>query len=128
MTVRSVSVEEWKRANAHRIVECRWGSRITREACQSYQSRTGRYVFHFNGDHQPLCRPNADYVSCFFPEPCPHLLSDEEALHLRERNPDCGREPHERRCRQFEARRRHRLVDPGSMLDEEDSHRSLVTQ
>lgn len=129
MTCAAVTVEEWKQANAGRLIDCRWGCRITRDACRSYQSRTARYVLHFNGDHQPLCRANAEYVSCFLPGPCPHLISDEEASFLtRERNAGYGLPRQERRSRQHEAKRRNRLVDPDAMLAEGDSHRSLLTK
>ena len=77
-------VEQWKRENSDRLISCRWGLKITTEACHAYQTRTARYVFHFNGDRDPSLRVNADYLRCLLPEPCPHLLPDSEAESLPE--------------------------------------------
>jgi hypothetical protein len=127
MSTSLVTVHEWKRVNAHRLIECRWGCRITREACKLYQCRTGRYVVHFNGDNEPLTRANADYVSCLLPEPCPHLISDEAAKNLAGgRNPNFEKPRRERKALQHAERRRKLLVDPEAMLGEDASHRSLV--
>jgi hypothetical protein len=127
MSLPAVTVHEWKQVNAHRLIQCRWGCRITSEACKLYQCRTGRYVIHFNGDHEPLTRANADYVRCCLPEPCPHLISDEEARDMaKERNPNFGTSRGERQTLQHAERRRNRLVDPEAMLSEDASHRSLV--
>ncbi len=34
--------------DCHKLLECRWGCKLTEQACRSYQSRTPRYVIHFN--------------------------------------------------------------------------------
>ncbi len=83
MTPGPVTVAQWVERNAQRLIECRWVGGITPEACRSYQSRADRYISHFNGDRNPCIRVNADYLRCFDPGPCPHLLSDAEALKLR---------------------------------------------
>jgi len=95
-------VEQWKRKNACRLIDCRWGLKITTQACRSYQTRCARYVLHFNGDRNPSPRVNADYLCCLLPDPCPHLLPDSEvetlaeSRHSDERNgnrsirPPCG--------------------------------------
>ncbi len=49
MKASPLTVDQWKELNAHRLVQCRWGCSMTADACRSYQSRTGRYVLHFNG-------------------------------------------------------------------------------
>ncbi len=122
-----LAAAQWKELNAHRLIECRWGCSITVEACRSYQSRTGRYVLHFNGQREPYPRVNADYLNCFMPEPCPHLLPDEEINRLAE---TCGQHNHrttlERRARSRQARETDRLVNPDQMLREAQWNRSLV--
>jgi hypothetical protein len=84
------TVEEWKRIHSKDIIECRWGCRMTKQACGTYQLRTQRYVIHFGGHDAPLTRPNAEYVRCFYPTPCPHLL-----LEARQDDPGLGVEMEE---------------------------------
>jgi hypothetical protein len=127
MSSTAMSPEQWKQAHAQRLIACRWGCMISPEACRLYQSRTGRHVLHFNGDQEPLPRPNADYIHCLMPDPCPHVISEEEAaavaltrsLHRETVKRDRGR-LHER------ARRRNLLVNPDAMLGEGDWSRSLL--
>lgn len=123
----ALTVDQWKELNVHRLVECRWGCSITIGACRLYQSRTGRYVLHFNGQREPYPRVNADYVKCFLPEPCPHLMSDDEVRSWRTLG-DCARirQLSERRALSREARELDRLANPEHMLREEQRNRSLV--
>lgn len=125
MSAAPVNAEEWKLRNRPDLVECRWGCAITREACRAYQSRTVRYVLHFNGDRVPYPRVNAEYVRCFLPEACPHLLSDEEAQAALEARRN-RQMPLERKARQYRGRDRERLVNPDEMLHEERWRRSLL--
>jgi len=81
------TVEEWMELNSHRLIDCRWGCRITPEACRSYQLRGSRYVIHFNGHAETYPRINADYLRCVSPEPCPYLMSDEDAAALQSEMP-----------------------------------------
>jgi hypothetical protein len=124
----ALTVDQWKELNAHRLVECRWGCSITAEACRSYQSRTCRYVLHFNGQREPYPRVNADYLKCLLPEPCPHLVPDEEINGLPE---TCGIHKRgisvERRARSRHARELDRLANPDQMLREAQWNRSLVS-
>jgi hypothetical protein len=125
MSAAPVNVEQWKQRNRGNVVQCRWGCEITLDACRAYQSRTVRYVLHFNGDRVPLPRVNAEYVRCFVPDACPHLLSDEEAheaLEARRRQ----QVPSDRMSRQHRGRIRERLIDPDDMLREEPWRRSLL--
>lgn len=125
MSAASVNAEEWKLRNTASLIECRWGCAITPDACRAYQARTVRYVQHFNGDRVPCSRVNAEYVRCFFPEPCPHLLSDEEARAALEARRH-RQLPLEGKARQLRARERERLVNPEEMLHEERWRRSLL--
>lgn len=120
-------VEQWKTQNADRLISCRWGLRITKGACHAYQTRTARYVLHFNGDRNPALRVNADYLRCLLPEPCGHLLPDSECEGLAEDRPggDDNGQPR-RLIAQIKARTLDRLVNPDRMLNEPDRHRSLV--
>ena len=68
------TVKEWREANQGRLLSCRWGLGITPEACRAYQTRTKRYVIHFNGEPVTYERANAEYVNCMLPDGCPHLL------------------------------------------------------
>jgi hypothetical protein len=129
MRLSELTVDQWKEQSAHRLVECRWGCSMTADACRSYQSRTGRYVLHFNGQREPYPRVNADYLNCLLPEPCPHLMSDDEARSRR--NPGDStriRELSARRALSREARELDRLVNPEHMLREGQWNRSLVRQ
>ena len=122
-----LAADQWKELNAHRLIECPWGCSMTLEACRSYQSRTSRYVLHFNGQREPYPRVNADYLNCFMPEPCPHLLPDEEIHRLAETCPQHNhRTSLERRARSRQARETERLVNPDQMLREAQWNRSLV--
>jgi hypothetical protein len=122
-----VTVAQWKELNADRLVECRWGCSMTVEACRSYQSRTGRYVLHFNGQRVPYPRVNADFVNCLLPEPCPHLMSDDE-IRSRRNKRDLPKisQLSERRALSREGRELDRLANPEHMLREEQWNRSLV--
>ncbi len=123
----ATTVDEWKQLNADRLIDCRWGGKITREACSSYQLRRSRYVLHFNGDRDPLSRLNADYLRCFFPSPCPHFLTDDEVeLRLWESDDDEPDRHAERRSKVNSARELHRLTSPDEMLAEGSWARSLI--
>jgi hypothetical protein len=121
------SVAEWKARNAHRLIDCQWGCRITRYACKAYQLRNARHVIHFNGHAHPCTRVNADYVGCFSPEPCRHVISEEKArLHgpaqeTSESFRDAGS-----RMRANRARTIDRLTNPDHMLREPRWTRSLI--
>jgi hypothetical protein len=120
-------VEQWKRQNADRLMSCRWGLKITTEACHSYQTRSARYVLHFNGDRNPSPRVNADYLSCLLPEPCPHLLPDPDVNVLAENHPGHEDNNHAGRLlAQTKTRTLDRLLNPNHMLNEPDRCRSLV--
>lgn len=121
------TAEQWKTLNSQKLLDCRWGCKLTEQACRSYQARTPRYVVHFNGSSDPCSRVNADYISCFLPEPCPHLVSDCE-LHEAEscRAPKIN-DPELRRKRMLHrGREMERLANPDRMLQEAEWHRSLV--
>ncbi|MCA1961469.1 MAG: hypothetical protein LDL33_11815 [Desulfomonile sp.] len=126
MTSTAVMVKQWKERNAHRLVQCRWACTLTRNACRLYQVRSRRYVFHFAGDHHPPPRPNAEYVRCLLPEPCPHAISDDESREIRAELKLAGDLfPFRRRdpgVRQVDER----LVSPDEMLQEADWKRSLI--
>lgn len=126
MTTAVVSVDEWKAQNAHRLLDCRWGCKITSEACRAYQTRTNRYVIHFQGHRDQYPRANADYVRCFMPEPCPNLLSDEEVASREFGSCGTDLQRFDRRTRSHRAREMNRLVSPSRMLQEGQWHRSLV--
>jgi hypothetical protein len=127
MSQRALTVDQWKELNAHRLIECRWGCSITTEACRSYQSRTSRYVLHFNGQRNPYPRVNADYLNCFLPEPCPHLIADNEVRTLGDTSePGNSRLGSERRARSRQAREADRFTNPERMLAEGQWNRSLV--
>ncbi|MBI4965363.1 MAG: hypothetical protein HY913_18955 [Desulfomonile tiedjei] len=126
MTEPVTTVEHWTELNAGNLVDCRWGCRITVDACHSYQSRAARYVLHFNGDRTPSQRVNAEYLRCVFPEPCTNFLSDEEAQAARELRALTKR-PLQMQIRQHQGREMNRLINPEEMLREAPWHRSLVT-
>jgi hypothetical protein len=120
-------VEQWKRQNSERLISCRWGLKITTESCHAYQTRSARYVLHFNGDRNPFQRVNADYLRCMLPEPCPHLLPDSETESVPEDRPGGDDNGHAvRLMTQAKARTLDRLVNPDRMLNEPDRYRSLV--
>jgi hypothetical protein len=122
-----VTVEEWKQRNAAELIDCRWGCRLTRGACRSYQSRRDRYIIHFNGQQRPYPRVNADYLRCVYPEPCPFLISDDEVEELRaERSLELDDRSLRRRNRENHARDLDRLSNPEQMLGEAQWARSLV--
>ena len=124
-----LTADQWKEANAHRLIDCRWGCRISPEACRSYQTRTNRYIIHFNGETAQFPRMNADYVTCFLPEPCPHLMPDDDARALTERGRYRGDASNrERRHAVQKNRLREQLADPNVMLMEQDWRRSLVSR
>jgi len=121
-----VMVEQWKQRNAHRLVNCRWACTLTREACRSYQVRSRRYVFHFAGDHNPIARPNGEYVRCLLPEPCPYAISDQESQEVRAELRLAGNVFSSPRRSQGAGQVDERLVSPDVMLEEADWKRSLV--
>jgi len=129
MSEKPATVEEWKRLNASRLVRCRWGCLLTRDACRAYQSRRSRFVIHFNGSGNPYPRVNADYLRCVYPEPCIHLIPESEAEALAEER--CAK-AQQRRADQSDllgaAREKARLVSPEPMLGEAEWTRSLVTK
>ena len=130
MTPTEENVAQWREANAHRLLECRWGCTITVDACRLYQSRTNRHVLHFNGDRDPTTlRVNADYLRCFLPTPCPHALSDADQQKLRDaQGPLYGGAHRERLARINQERCRERLVNPDLMVGEAEWHRSLISR
>jgi len=84
---------------------------------------------HFNGDRHPCQRINADYLLCFTPEPCPNLLSDEEALAgLEELKSHRTPQFIDQRMAQLRARQNHCSVNPDVMLNEPAWGRSLVSK
>jgi len=125
MTDAVTALERWMKLNANRFIDCRWGCKITVDACHAYQSRTSRYILHFNGERTPSPRVNAEYLKCFFPEPCPNFLSDEEAGAAREKR-DLVNRPFQRPVKQNLGRELNRLISPDEMLREAHWHRSLV--
>ncbi|MEW6114096.1 MAG: hypothetical protein AB1664_18325 [Thermodesulfobacteriota bacterium] len=129
MSEKPATVDEWKRLNASRLVQCRWGCMLTEDACRAYQSRRSRFVIHFNGSGNPYPRVNADYLRCVYPEPCVHLIPEAEAEALAE---DRRLRAQQLRADQSdglsEAREKARLVSPEPMLDEAEWTRSLVTK
>ena len=129
MSSACVTVDQWKATNAHRLVDCRWGCRITQEACHAYQSRAGRYILHFNGDSEPSQRANAEYVTCLLPEPCPNLVPDADIRTLGKNRSEQGLLVHrERMLAARRHRQRQQLSDPNVMLEEEEWRRSLVSR
>ena len=125
MTDPATAAENWKKSNAGKLIDCRWGCKITVDSCHAYQSRNARYVLHFNGERTPAPRANAEYLRCFFPEPCSHFLSDEEARAARELR-DQGKRSVQSQIRQNQRREVHRLVNPDEMLREPQWLRSLL--
>jgi hypothetical protein len=127
MTGPPVTAEEWKERNSHRLIECRWNSVITPEACRAYQSGNARYVIHFNGSGAAHTCANAEFLLCLGPEPCPHLLSDPEAEELRAERNARGSEISAAKRRLVDREKtRRRLTDPDLMLEEPDRARSLL--
>jgi len=126
MTDPETAVENWRKLNANKFIDCRWGCKITADACHAYQSRTSRYILHFNGERIPYPRVNAEYLKCFFPEPCPNFLSDEQARVAREKR-DLVNRPLQKPVRQNLGRELNRLISPDEMLREAQWRRSLVT-
>lgn len=126
MTDPIITAEHWTKLNTGRLVDCRWGCKITIDSCHAYQSRSARYVLHFNGDRKPSPRVNAEYLNCFFPEPCPHFLSDEEAQAARELR-DLVQRSLPKPIKQNHSRELDRMISPDEMLREAQWHRSLVT-
>lgn len=123
------TVEQWRAANDQRLIDCRWGCRITPEACRAYQSRRSRYILHFNGQRKPFPRVNADYLQCVDPEPCVHFMPDDETDALRDqRNLRFDGVLGERSRASMQAKERERLVSPDHMLNEAQWTRSLVTK
>ncbi|MEJ2717925.1 MAG: hypothetical protein P8182_12415 [Deltaproteobacteria bacterium] len=122
-----VTVEEWKELHAADLIDCRWGCRMTRAACRSYQARRDRYIIHFNGQPRPYPRVNADYLRCVYPEPCAFLISDDEVAQLRaDRGLEVDGLCQERRNRESQARDLDHLSNPEPMLGEPQWARSLV--
>ena len=118
---------KWRRDNSHRLIDCRWGCRMSLDACRKYQARCRRYVIHFNGTRSPLSRVNAEYLKCLYPEPCAHLISDEEAAEMRAVNGlSVDQELKRRRKQANRAKEWDRFINPDHMLEEEDWNRSLI--
>jgi hypothetical protein len=127
MSEAATTVERWKALNSRRLLECRWGCAITEDACRSYQAKNQRRVIHFNGSMDACSRVNADYIRCLLPDPCPHLLSDDEIDKIRSQVAlHSGDNALERRAALRHAREMERLADPNQMLNEAQWHRSLV--
>lgn len=125
-TGRGINVEQWREQNAHRLIDCRWGCKITSEACRAYQARTNRYTIHFKGHSEQYPRVKGDYLRCFTPEPCENLLSDEEIAKSQDALLETRTSHFERRRRANQVREQHRLVSPRAMLQEAQWHRSLL--
>jgi hypothetical protein len=121
------TVEQWNALNSRNFVECRWGCKLTEQACRTYQSRSPRYVIHFNGSLDACSRVNADFVKCLLPDQCPHFVTDieiDKTLSGSSSHSDAlslQRKAASRRGRAME-----RLASPDSMLHEAQWHRSLV--
>lgn len=126
MTDQVTTVEHWTNLNSGNLLDCRWGCKISADSCRAYQSRSARYILHFNGDRKPSPRVNAEYLRCFFPEPCPNFVSDEEAQSARELRDAAGRSL-PRQISHHQGREMNRLISPDEMLREAQWHRSLVT-
>lgn len=128
MTPIEETVAQWREANDHRLVDCRWGCKITIDACRLYQLRTSRHILHFNGERDPTTvRVNADYLRCSLPTPCPHALSDAEQQKLRDAQGPLYDGAHRKRlARVNQERYREGLVSPDTMVREAEWHRSLV--
>lgn len=122
-----VTVEEWKRLHRDELVECRLGGTITKQACRKYQCRDARYVIHFAGHDESYVRPNSDYVLCMIPDPCPHLLGDDDIEECRPGDLVLSSAARNGRSR-TQVRHREKLVNPDYMLEEPDWHRSLITR
>lgn len=113
MSQSSAAVQQWKELNAARLIQCRWGGTITREACRSYQLRRSRYSVYFRVGGTGYQRVNAEFVKCINPEPCPHFMTDEALQLLPGRAPlDALEKELEKRRTVAERRRLQRLVDP----------------
>jgi|WetSurMetagenome_2_1015567.scaffolds.fasta_scaffold375598_3 hypothetical protein len=127
MSSAATTVEQWKALNSHILVECRWGCKLSEQACRSYQSRAPRYIIHFNGSLDACSRVNADYIKCLIPDPCPHFVSDRDAGDLESRDA-LGSDALKlrRRAALHHARQIERLASPDGMLQEAHWHRSLV--
>jgi hypothetical protein len=127
MKTSAATPEQWLKDNAQRLIPCRWGCRITPEACRRYQSRASRHVIYFSGLDDPGIGVNSDFVLCMHPEPCPHLITDaeQERTQMATRmsaNPKSV----ERRSRVSEIRKWDELTNPDRMLNEPGWRRSLV--
>ncbi len=120
-------VERWKRAHRDELIQCRWGARITAAACRAYQTRRARYITHFQSQKGATARPNAEYLRCCNPGPCPHLISDEELAELTPAGDDArDAGAADRRNKAQCAREFERLSSPNAMLSEADWKRSLI--
>ncbi len=122
-----VTAEQWFAQNSESLIDCRWGCRITPEACRLYQTRAGRHVIYFSGLENPASDVNGDFVLCVHPEPCPHLLSEEALEEIRPalqmRRDHWSRS---RKCGSSISRKWEELTSPDIMLDEPAWRRSLV--
>jgi hypothetical protein len=127
MSSAATTVEQWKALNSHNLVECRWGCKLSGQACRSYQSRAPHYIIHFNGSLDACSRVNADYIKCLIPYPCPHFASDNDSGELESRGASHSDALKLRRGAAFHhAREMERLASPDGMLQEAQWHRSLV--
>ena len=119
------TVEQWKERNADRLVQCRWGCEVTREACRSYQAKRKRYTVYFRTHGTGETNVNEYFIQCLKPNPCSHLIPDEELeLDISWETPEELNEIVEKRTKLAEIRRREQLVDPNEMLNENDGARS----
>ncbi|MFC1834690.1 hypothetical protein ACFL2Q_08145 [Thermodesulfobacteriota bacterium] len=121
------TVEEWRKQNSHRLIECRWVNRITREACRAYQSRGVRNTTPVNGRPSLYACLDADYLSCRQPEPCPFVLSQDEVSALQHGSANGIKELSGRRLNGINRGiKKDRLVNPNHMLGEASWTRSLL--
>ncbi len=127
MSTPVVTAEQWFAQNSHKLIDCRWGCRITPEACRLYQTRASRHVIYFSGLETPGLGVNADFALCVHPEPCPHLLSEQALEEIRPAvqmlNDERSRS---RRSTSADTRKWEELTSPDIMLNEPAWRRSLV--
>ncbi|MEW6349759.1 MAG: hypothetical protein AB1646_11905 [Thermodesulfobacteriota bacterium] len=127
MSTHADTAEQWFAQNSGRLIDCRWGCRITPEACRLYQTRARRHVIYFGGSEAPALGVNGDFVLCVRPEPCPHLLPEETG---QETSPATWTLHNERlkarRSASAGSRKWEELTNPDIMLDEPAWRRSLV--
>lgn len=128
MNTGAKTVKQWLELNADKLIPCRWGGRITTDACRSYQTRRSRFTVYFRTFETGYVRPNADFLKCVSPEPCPYLIPGAELDDNPEWVPLEELEAAiDRRREVAEVIQMARYTDPEEMLSEEDWMRSLIS-